>query len=91
MKKILSVLLFLTSASLFSQDEERIAFATPNKDTLFVKDDESGKALKNVWAQSKDEKKPVIIVASDLNAVMRKYIKKEETKKKPAGLTRRKS
>lgn len=64
----------------FAQEpsKDRIAFATPNKDTLYVTNDDLGLYIKKVWDLSKEEKKPVIIATSDINAVANKYKKKKK-------------
>ena len=77
--KIIFPFLFvlIVNISCYSQTAaERFMFATPNKDTLFVKEKALFVEMNKIWDKttvSGKSKRPVIIQIDDLTAVVRRY------------------
>jgi hypothetical protein len=67
MKKLF---LAITAIILFSQvmaqsAHKRISYVSPSRDTLMLPNNTEGHMVKNMWADVKKRKKPVIIMTSE--------------------------
>lgn len=79
-----ALLILLVSISSICVGQSRIALPTPNKDTLFIINDESGQAMIELWnISSGGYKRPIFVKLSqkEFDRKLFYYINKEKSLK----------
>jgi len=67
MKKLLLAItaIILSSQVMAQSAHKRISYVSPSRDTLMLPNNTEGHMVKNMWADVKKRKKPVIIMTSE--------------------------